>query len=211
MSVWHTGCARRQCFSLWVATPSCPLWSERCCEWGGGEKEHSEWGWLGSSPFSVLEDTYGALPQNEGESGSEWKIIENNDDEGMGLWPLTFPQSGIGQRPPGPVHSQANKQIKRGQWVKGPICLSAVRFLPARGEDAMGAAELLSSRVLCLKYIGSLALHCLSVHRLLILLTTSAVFWKACWPLTWRCTPLMLENISSFHSQGFLGLSPAFH
>lgn len=42
--------------------------------------------------------------------------------------PLTFPQRGIGQRPPGPVRSLANKQIKRGQWVKG-LCLPPCSYI----------------------------------------------------------------------------------
>ena len=92
----------------------------------------------GSSPFSVLENAYRAFPQKWGESGSEWRIIENNDDEELCLWPLTFPQRGIDHRPPGPAHSQANKQIKRGQWVKGPCLLFCSYTAPSQRQGCHG-------------------------------------------------------------------------
>lgn len=105
-----------------------------------------------------------------GESGSEWRIIENNDDEELCLWPLTFPLRGIGQRLPGPVGSQAKEQIKRGRWVKGPCTHFCSYIVPFQRQDAMGTAEFLRAQILCLEYSGPSALIHLSVHRLILLI-----------------------------------------
>lgn len=115
-----------------------PLWSGRCSEQRREERKRSVQGWVGSSPFSVLENAYRAFPGKWGESGSKWRIIENNDDEGLCLRPLTFPHRGIDHRAPGPAHSQANKQIKRGQWVKGPRLLFCSYTAPSQRQGCRG-------------------------------------------------------------------------
>lgn len=91
---------------------------------------------LGHRPSVSWKTLNGALPQNEGESGSEWRIIENNDDQGMCLWPLTFPPRGWSKTP----WAHLTSRLKEVSGLKGPGWPSAVTMLPPKGKDPIDSA-----------------------------------------------------------------------
>lgn len=156
-----------------------------------GRKGNNVQGWVGSSPSSVLENAYRPFLQKWGESGSEWRIIENNDDEGLCLWPLTFPQRGIDHRPPDPAHSQSNKQIKRGQWVKGPRLLFCSYTAPSQRQGCRASEQ--PGSVFKMQWSFS-AYSSFCAWTDLVVITFASFLDRAGWPLIWRYSFLLLEN-----------------
>lgn len=68
--------------------------------------------------------------------------------------------------------ARLTRRLKEVSGLKDPVCLSAVVMLPPVGKDAVDTAEPMSYQALCLKCGGSLVLICLSVHRLILVITT---------------------------------------
>ena len=88
---------------------------------------------------------------------------------------MTFPRRGIGQRPPRPIFGQANKQIKRGWWIKGP-CPPFCGYNVPRQRQGCLCSSTPADMGPVFKSCGPSPLIHLCEHRLILLLTISAIF-----------------------------------